>query len=220
MVAFLKAPPEPFVPKELIGTPMIALALCYTGSAEDGEQAIKPLRAFMQPVIDLIGPHPYLGLQGMFDPTAPKGIHAYWKTENFNTLNDAAIDAIVDHGTRMGSLSHFSAVHIHHWGGAIERVNKDLTAFAHRDARYVMNIIGLWMEHENASKHITWARNFSQAMQSYSTGQAYLNFLGNEGGTGVRAAYDVKRYERLVALKNKYDSTNLFRLNQNIQPNG
>jgi hypothetical protein len=79
-------------------------------------------------------------------------------------------------------------------------------------------IIGQWNEHENADRHIDWTRDFAGALQPLSTGQAYLNFLGNEGGSGVRAAYGAKRCERLVALKNKYDPSNLFRLNQNIKP--
>ncbi len=218
MIAFITAPPEPFVPKELVGTPMIVLALCYAGPAEDAQLAIQPLRTFTQPEIDIIGMHPYLGLQTMFDASAPKGIHAYWKTENFSNLSDDAINVLVEQTEKMKSLSHFAAVHLHHWGGAVKRVDKDATAFAHRDANYVMNIIGLWMEQENADKHIAWTRNFSQAIQPYSMGQKYLNFLGDEGADSVKAAYDEKMYGRLVALKNKYDPTNLFRLNQNIEP--
>lgn len=217
-VAFLTAPPEPFIPKELVGTPMIALALCYAGPAKDGEQAVKPLRTFTPPTIDLIGLHPYLGLQTMFDATAPKGIHAYWKTENLNDLSDDAIDILVEHSAKMRSLSPFAAVHLHHWGGAINRLNKDATAFSHRNARYVLNIIGLWTENENADKHVGWTRNFSHSMQPFSTGKAYLNFLGNEGETRVKAAYDETKYNRLVILKNKFDPTNLFQLNQNIKP--
>ncbi len=220
MIAFLTAPPEPFVPKELVGTPMIVIALCYAGSISEGEQTVKPLRTFTQPEIDLLGPHPYLGLQTMFDATAPKGIHAYWKTENFTDMTDDAIDALIENAAKMKSLSHFTAVHIHHWGGAIKRADKDATAFAHRDARYVVNVIGLWTEHENPDQHIAWTRNFSRAMKPFSTGQAYLNFLGDEGEARVKAAYDTTRYERLVALKNKYDPTNLFQLNQNIKPSG
>ena len=91
---------------------------------------------------------------------------------------------------------------------------------AYKNLRDVLNIIGLWMEHEQADKHITWARDFAQAMQPFSTGQVYLNFLGDEGPARVKAAYGAARYERLVALKNKYDPTNLFRLNQNIKPSG
>ena len=218
MIAFLAAPPEPFVPKHLVGKPMIALAFCYSGSPDEGEEAVKPLRNFIQPEIDLIGMHPYLGLQTMFDASAPRGIHAYWKTENLNDLSDDAINILIEHCAKMSSLSHFSAVHIHHWGGAIERVNQDSTAFAHRDARYVMNIIGLWMENENFDEHIAWTREFSQAMKTFSNGQAYLNFLGDEGSAGVKSAFDETRYQRLVALKNKYDPDNLFRLNQNIKP--
>jgi len=220
LVAFLTAPPEPFVPKELIGMPMIVLVLCYAGSADEGELAIKPLRTFTHPEIDLIGPIPYLALQTIFDATAPKGINAYWKAEYLNNLSDTAINVLVEHPAKMKSLSPFAAVHIHHWGGAIERANKDATAFAHRNARYVLNVVGLWMEHENAGKHIAWVHDFSQAMQPFSTGQTYLNFLGDEGSVRVKAAYDTKSYERLVALKNKYDPTNLFRLNQNIMPSG
>jgi FAD/FMN-containing dehydrogenase len=218
MVAFLTAPPEPFVPKELVGTPMIALALCYAGAAGEGEQVVKPLRAFAPPAIDVIGPIPYLALQSIFDATAPNGINAYWKTEYLNDLGDDAVDVLVDHTAKMKSLSPFAAVHIHHWGGAVTRAKADATAFAHRDAPYVLNIIGLWMEQEKADKHIAWARDFAQAMQPVSTGQVYLNFLGDEGAARVKAAYGAARYERLVALKNKYDPTNLFRLNQNIKP--
>jgi len=218
MVAFITAPPEPFISKELVGTPMIVLALCYTGSTDEGEQAVRPLRTFTQPEIDHIGQVPYLKLQTMFDATAPKGIHSYWKTEYVNDLSDDAINVLVKHSAKMKSLSPFTAVHIHHWGGAIRRADKDSTAFAHRDAHYVLNVVGLWMEHENADKHIAWTRDFSQAIQPFSTGQVYLNFLGDEGAARVKAAYGDKRYERLVALKNKYDPANLFRLNQNIRP--
>ncbi len=220
MVAFITAPPEPFVPKEQVGTQMIVLALCYNGPPDKGERAIIPLRSFTQPAIDHIGPVPYLALQTMFDASAPKGIHAYWKSEYLNDLSDDAINVLVEHTSKMKSLSHYAAVHIHHWGGAIKRANKDVTAFAHRNSSYVLNVIGLWLEHENANIHIAWTRDFSQVIQPFSTGQVYLNFLGDEGSTRVKAAYDAKRYDRLVALKNTYDPTNLFRLNQNIKPTG
>ena len=156
----------------------------------------------------------------MFDATAPKGVHAYWKTEYLNDLGDNAVNVLIEHAAKMKSLSPFAAVHIHHWGGAVTSANADATAFAHRNARYVLNMLGLWMEHEKADQHIAWARDFSQAMQPFSTGQVYLNFLGDEGAERVKAAYGAARYQRLVALKNKYDPTNLFRLNQNIKPSG
>jgi FAD/FMN-containing dehydrogenase len=218
MIAFLTAPPAPFVPRELVGAPMVAVALCYLGSAEEGEKAVKPLRALAPPAIDVVGPIPYLALQGMFDASAPKGIHSYWKTEYLSDLSDAAINTLVDHSARMKPLSPFAAVHIHHWEGAVKRQNAEATAFAYRDVRYVLNIVGLWMEPGDADQHVVWVRDFAQAIQPFATGQAYLNFLGDEGPARVKAAYGAERYGRLVALKDKYDPTNLFRLNQNIRP--
>jgi FAD/FMN-containing dehydrogenase len=170
------------------------------------------------PAIDVVGPIPYLALQGMFDASAPKGIHSYWKTEYLSDLSDAAINTLVDHSARMKPLSPFAAVHIHHWEGAVKRQNAEATAFAYRDVRYVLNIVGLWMEPGDADQHVVWVRDFAQAIQPFATGQAYLNFLGDEGPARVKAAYGAERYGRLVALKDKYDPTNLFRLNQNIRP--
>ena len=220
MVAFLTAPPEPFVPKELAGAPMVAVALCHMGSPEEGANQVQPLRAFAPPAIDGVGPIPYVALQGMFDASAPKGIHAYWKTAYFSDLSDAAIDVLVEHTAKLKSLSPFAAVHLHHWEGAVPRANVDATAFAHRGARFVLNVLGLWMAGEDADMHIAWARDFALAVQPHSTGQVYLNFLGDEGADRVKAAFDAARYERLVALKNQYDPGNLFRLNQNIHPSG
>ncbi|WP_340114787.1 FAD-binding oxidoreductase [Maribellus mangrovi] len=217
MVAFITAPPEPFIPKELVGTPMIVLALCYTGPVSQGEEVIEALRSATKPDIEHVGPVPYLALQTMFDDTAPNGIHSYWKTEYFGNLNDDTINVLVEQATKMKELSHFSAVHLHHWGGAIDCVDKNRTAFTNRNAPYVLNVIGQWNDPESADKHIAWTRNFSRAMQAYSTGQKYLNFMGDEDRSRVKAAYDPITYERLVALKNKYDPTNFFRLNQNIE---
>ena len=218
MVGFLTAPPEPFVPKDLVGTPMVAIALCYDGATPEGERAVKPLRDFAPPAIDLVGPIPYTALQGMFDASVPKGIHAYWKTEYLRGLSDDALDALIDHASRMKSLSPFSAVHIHHWEGAVKRMDADATAFAHRDAPYVLNILGLWTAGEDADKHIGWARGFSRAIQPFATGQVYLNFLGDEGEDRIRLAYGADKYARLAALKKRYDPNNLFRMNQNIKP--
>jgi len=184
----------------------------------EGERAVKPLRDFAPPAIDLVGPIPYTALQGMFDASVPKGIHAYWKTEYLRVLSDDALDALIEHASRMKSLSPFSAVHIHHWEGAVKRMNPDATAFAHRDAPYVLNILGLWTAGDDGDKHIGWAREFSRAIQPFATGQDYLNFLGDEGEASGRLAYGVAKYARLTVLKKEYDPGNLFRLNQNIKP--
>lgn len=218
MIAFLTAPPEPFMPKELVGTQMLAIALCFTGKKEEGDKLLKPLRDYIQPEVDVAGPIPYVALQGMFDAGAPKGIHSYWRTQYFNELSDNTINTLIEQAANLKNLSPFSMIHIHHWEGAINKVKSEETAFTHRDARYVMNIIGLWMAGDDPDKHINWVRDFSDIIKQFSTGKLYLNFLTDTGEDKVVAAYGEEKYEKLVQLKNKYDPENLFHLNQNIKP--
>ena len=216
-VAFITAPPEPFVPKDLVGTQMVIVAACYVGEKENGEKIMKPLREFA-PAIDVVGPIPYVALQGMLDASAPKGIHSYWRTHYLNDLSDNAIETIVDNVTKLKNLSPFSALHIHHWEGAIKRVKPEETAFSHRDARFVTNIVGLWTAEDDADKHINWVKSFSDDVKQFSTGNLYLNFIADTGEDKVMAAYGKDKYKKLVELKNKYDPENLFHLNQNIKP--
>lgn len=216
MFAFLTAPPAPFIPQPMQGTPMVGVVLCYAGPPEQGQAEIQPLRDFAPPAVDLAGPMPYTALQGMLDATAPKGILAYWKTEYLKELGDRAIDVLVEEAGKMGAP--WAQVHIHHFEGAVRRVSAEATAFGYRDAPFILNIVGLWKEATETGRHIAWAREFFQAVQPYSTGNPYLNFLGDEGEGRVKAAYGGKKYARLVELKNKYDPANLFRLNQNIRP--
>jgi FAD/FMN-containing dehydrogenase len=216
MVAFLTAPPAPFVPSHLQGTPMIAIALCHIGAMEQGAELAKPLLEFEPAAIDLLGPHPYIGLQGMFDASAPKGILSYWKSEYLRGLEDDVIDMLVEGAMNMRSP--FSAMHIHHMEGAVNRAHTDATAFEHRDASFILNIIGEWMGPMESDSHIAWVRETWQSAQPYATGAAYLNFLDRDDTQRVKAAYGTEKYARLVALKNKYDPANLFHLNQNISP--
>lgn len=218
MMAFITAPPEPFVPKELIGTQMVVVALCYTGSMEEGKKLVQPLRNFSSAPIDLLGPIPYTALQGMFDSGAPKGIHSYWKTQHINDMNDEAIEVIIENVSKMKSLSPFSALHIHHWEGAVKRGENNDMAFAHRDTRFVINILGLWNEDEDPNNHINWVRSFSKSIQQYATGELYFNFLADIKEDQVKAAFGKEKYNRLVDLKNKYDPQNFFQINQNIKP--
>ncbi len=218
MIAFITAPPEPFVPKELIGTQMIGVALCYTGSLKDGDKIVKPMRDFSSAPIDHLGPIPYTALQGMFDPSAPKGIHSYWKTQHLLDINDSAIEIMLENISKMKSLSPFSAIHIHHWEGAVKRGMKNDMAFAHRDTRFVINMVGLWQAGEDENKHINWVRSFSKSIQPYATGQLYFNFLADIKEDQIKAAFGEEKYDRLVALKNKYDPKNFFQINQNIRP--
>jgi FAD/FMN-containing dehydrogenase len=215
MVAFLTAPPAPFIPTPLQGTPMVAVALCYAGPLEDGEKVIRPLREFAAPAVDVVGPMPYVALQGMFDAGVPWGIQSYWRTEYLDELGDGAINALVTGAARMRSP--FSAVHLHHLEGAVRHADAGTAAFGRRDARYVVNVVGLWMAPDEAAAHIEWVRATGAALRPFVSGGAYLNFLGDEGQERVRAAYGPS-YPRLAALKRRYDPGNFFRLNQNIPP--
>jgi FAD/FMN-containing dehydrogenase len=216
LVVFLTAPPAPFIPTSVHGTSMVAIALCYCGPAEQGEAVLKPLRDVATPAVDLVGPIPYTALQKMFDDTAPKGILTYWKTAYLRGLDDAAIDSVIEQAGRMRSP--MSAVHIHHVEGAVNRLSADATAFGHRDAPFILNIVGMWASAEDNDQHVAWTREFARAVEPFSTGAAYVNFLGDEGEARVKASYGDAKYARLVALKNTYDPKNLFRLNQNIRP--
>lgn len=216
MIAFLTAPPAPFIPQPLQGTSMIALALCYSGALDDAEKVIKPLRDFAQPSVDLLGPIPYVALQGMFDATVPKGILSYWRAEYINKLEDSAIDILVEQAGKM--ITPFAQVHVHHMEGAVGRIKVDTTAFGHREAPFILNVIGMWMDAAETEKQIAWVRGFSQAVRSYSTGFSYLNFMGEEGQDRIKSAYGEEKFDRLVWLKNKYDPNNFFRVNQNIKP--
>ncbi len=216
MIAFLTAPPEPFIPAELQGTPMVAVACCHIGEHDDAEEAVKPLREFGQPAADVIGPIPYVVLQSMFDGSAPRGFNTYWKTAYLDDLSEPGIDQLVARAAELANLFHFSTVHLHHLEGAVGEQPPGGSAFAHRDHRFVLNLIGTWEDEEDAGAHIGWVRESWEAMQPHTTGDPYLNFLGDEGTDRVRAAYGSEAYDRLVDLKTRYDPDNVFRLNQNI----
>jgi FAD/FMN-containing dehydrogenase len=196
------------------GHQIIGIAACYAGPLEQGEEVIRPLKEFGPPVMDMMGPLPYTALQEANDPTAPTGLQNYWKAAFLHDLSDEAIDMMI--GSATNATSPLSMIHIHQLGGDMNRVVADATAFGHRDSGFVVNILGMWSAPGDNEKHIDWARGLFEALQPYAHG-AYINFLGDEGQERIRSAYG-PNYERMVALKNKYDPTNLFRLNQNIRP--
>jgi FAD/FMN-containing dehydrogenase len=196
------------------GKQIIGLAACYAGPVEQGAEVMRPLKEFGPPAMDMMGPLPYTALQQANDPRAPAGLQNYWKAAFLRDLSDEAIEAMIEYATH--ATSPLSMIHLHQLGGAMNRVAADATAFGHRDSGFVVNIIGMWPAPGDNDKHIDWARGLFAALEPCAHG-AYINFLGDEGEARVRAAYDTN-YERLVALKNKYDPTNLFRLNQNIRP--
>jgi FAD/FMN-containing dehydrogenase len=211
-------PHEPF-PPELHGQPVFVVAGAYSGSVEDGEPVVQPLRELGEPHIDLSGPWPWLGLQSGFDALYPKGGFYYWKSRASADLSEAAIDEIADFAARRPSP--LTDVVIWHQGGAISRVAEKETAYGGRDAAFLVTAEASWSDPSLNDEAIAWGREFWDAMGKHSTGGLYLNFagLGEEKEALVRAGYG-GNYERLAALKAKYDPTNLFRMNMNITPAG
>ncbi len=214
--AFTTAPTAPYVPVHLHGKPVLSLFICYSGPLEEGDHIVQPLRTFGPPEVDLVRIRPYTEMQRLLDAANPAGRLNYWKAEYLTGYSDEAIETLVSYADRKAAP--FSKVLIAHLQGAISRVDHDETAYVHRAAPLLLNINAMWIDPEESDQHIRWARDFWAAMQPFSAGGVYVNFLSNEGEERVRVAYDPRTYERLVALKKKYDPTNFFRLNQNIKP--
>ncbi len=208
--AFLTTSPD--------GVPMVGVMVCYSGRAEDGEEVVQPLREFGPPVMDQVGPVPYTMLQSMLDATGPPGLQNYWKSSVLPELGDEAIDTIVARFAEVPSPR--SLIIIENLGGAVSHVGEDETAFPHRDGGYNFLIQSTWPDPTDSERNIRWTRDLYEAMRPFMTDAVYVNYLGQEGVDRVKEAYGAAKYERLVALKNKYDPTNLFRLNQNIKPKG
>ncbi len=198
------------------GHPVVAFLLCYSGPLERGEEVIRPLREFGSPVADMVGPMPYTAVQALGGPLYPPGRLNYWKSSFLKELSDDAIESMIAQFETVPSP--FSAVVLEELGGAVSRVGKDETAFGERSARYNLIITSEWVDPAESEKNIQWTRDFWEAMQPFESEAVYVNYLGTEGEDRIKAAYGPAKYERLVALKNKYDPTNLFRLNQNIKP--
>lgn len=197
------------------GVPVVATLVCFNGPPQAAAKVLGPLRKFGPPVADLVDVMPYTKAQTMLDEGFAPGPHVYWRSDFLRSLTDDALDALVDQFSRV--TSPLCALVLEHFGGAVAKVGRDETAFDHRDAEYNLAIVGRWLTPDEADRNIAWTRGVSDAMRSFARG-VYVNYLGvGEGHDRVRAAYGPK-YEKLVALKDKYDPTNFFRLNQNIQP--
>jgi hypothetical protein len=210
-----KAPPLPFVPEEIHGKPVVMVACCWAGSVEEGEAAIRPMKEFGKPVADVCTPKPFLTHQSMFDPSFVPGRWYYFKSCDVPALTDEIIDITVDHCSRISSpLTSFP---IWQMGGAVSRVGEDETAFNGRGAGFTYNIGGSTAAAEGFDEEREWVRGFWDALEPHFT-TVYVNFLMDEGEDRVRQAYGAEKYDRLRALKRKYDPDNFFRLNQNIPP--
>lgn len=201
------------------GLPVLALVFVYNGNLKKGEKVLRPMREFGPPMMDTIGPMPYRQIQTLFDEGAPPGLRNYWKSSFLERLPTEAIETLVSCRASMPSPN--SKLFIECFGGEMARVGRDETAFAHRDMPYNLLILGAWEKTEDDQKNIAWARETWQAMEPYASGGVYVNYLGqetDEGASRVRASYGQDKFDRLVALKTKYDPKNLFQMNQNIKP--
>jgi FAD/FMN-containing dehydrogenase len=198
------------------GLPAVALAFCYCGSLEDGEQLAKPIRTFGSPVINQFGPMPYSGVISIADTVNPAGRLYYSKTRSFQQLSDELIETLIEYS--QNRTSPFSQMMFQHVHGAVCRVDATDTAFALREEHYALHLTAAWEEGE-ASPHIAWLRDCWRALERLATGEAYLNFMDDPGEEPalVQTAYGAN-YKRLVALKNRYDPGNFFHINQNLKP--
>ena len=197
------------------GQPVVAIAVCYCGPLGEGENVVKPFRTLGSPAADLVKPMSYVEQQSSFDAGFPaKRLH-YWKGSFLRATSAAAIDVLVDYATRMPSA--MSGIGLQQMHGAASRVSPNETAFPHRFEFWDVPILSQWTDPAESERNIGWARDAWAALQPFCEQGVYVNNLGVEGEDRVRAAYG-ESYERLVALKDAYDPTNFFRLNQNIKP--
>ncbi|HCY64568.1 MAG TPA: FAD-linked oxidase [Oxalobacteraceae bacterium] len=210
-----KAPPLPFLPENIHGKEIIALAMCYAGDPAAGEKLIEPLRGFGTALGEHVGVQPYCAWQQAFDPLLTPGARNYWKSHNFSQLSDGAIDAILEYAAKLPSPQ--CEIFVGTIGGQTARVAPGAMAYSSREANYVMNVHARWESPAEDERCITWAREFFAKSQPFASGGAYINFLTHDEADRIAFAYGAT-YNRLVELKKKYDPTNFFRMNQNIKP--
>jgi FAD/FMN-containing dehydrogenase len=214
LVNLTTAPPLPVIPAEWHGKKVAAFIALSTGPLEEGNSLVDEFRAVAEPIADLLGPMPYQVIQTLIDPLWPKGINSYFKATNLSALDDELIDRLCD--LHLAAPGPQCEIHVHQMGGAVARVGDDATAFAERSMPFVLNAVTGWYDADAGDAHREWARDVIAAAANASTGRAYVNFLGDSDAG--RSSYGDETYDRLVALKNEYDPSNVFRLNQNIEP--
>ena len=217
-VVFFTAPPELPLPDALRREAIVALGGVWVGPLEEGERVLKPLREYGPPAADIYQRMPYSAAQTMADFLWPKGLHSYWKSSFLKSLSDGAIDTILDCYAKTPSPR--TVVVVEHDGdSAWSRVPENDTAFGDRSWPYNIVVTTMWTDPKDSEANIQWTRKFWEAMKPFLADAAYVNYLGDVDEEGIRVAYG-KKYARLAALKEKYDPTNFFCMNQNIKPSG
>ena len=214
----MRAPPVPFVPEQAHGKRICAMTVCYSGDLAAVDEALAPIRALGEPVVDLLREQPYTQLQSSLDATQPKGAHYYWKTEFAAELSDELLMTIGDlAGESPIPAGQLVIVHV---GGALNEHEEDDGVIGNRDARYIYGAAGKWEPEEpNADRFRQWVRDAWTQFRPFSTGGTYINFqTADEGDDRIRATYG-DNFDRLVAVKTRYDPDNVFHANRNISPN-
>jgi FAD/FMN-containing dehydrogenase len=213
LVNLTSAPPLPVIPEAWHGKKVALFVAVTSGPAEAADALVAPFRTVAEPIADLLGPMPYNVMQTLLDPLWGKGIHAYFKGTNLTRVDDALIDRLVER--HLAAPGPQAEIHIHQMGGAVARKAAG-SSFPDRSMPFLLNAVTGWSDPALSGAHVEWARSVVEAAGAASTGRGYVNFLGDAGE--AKAGYDPADYERLVALKRDYDPTNVFRLNQNIEP--
>lgn len=213
--AFLTVPPVPPFPEHLHLKKVCGVVWCYTGPEKNADKIFKPVREFGPPALYGVSPMPFPALQSAFDALYPPGLQWYWRADFVNELGDEAIAQHVKYGSELPTLH--STMHLYPIDGAARRVGKSATAWSYRDATWAQVMVGVDPDPANNDRIIAWTKEYWEALHPYSAGGAYVNFMMDEGQERIKATYR-DNYGRLVDIKNKYDPTNLFRINQNIRP--
>ena len=213
--AFLTVPPGPPFPESLHMKKMCGIIWCCTGSIDNANEILEPIRSYRPPSFEFFGPMPFPMLQSMFDGLYPPGLQMYWKADFFRDLSDQAIDLHVHYGSQVPTLQ--STMHLYPINGAAHKPASSDTPWGHRDALWSGVMVGVDPDPANRDLITNWSREYWQALHSFGAGGAYINFMMEEGPDRIRAAYG-GNFARLAAIKAKYDSENFFNVNQNIRP--
>jgi FAD/FMN-containing dehydrogenase len=210
--AVVIAPPEEFVPPELQGKPVFAVIPISFGDPE----LLRPIREFGSPFADLVGPMPYLDVQKLFDPGSPWGYLNYWKAEAVEELSDELIELNLAHGARIRAP--LTATFFQPLGGALSRISAETTAINPAAGSWVVHALSVWETEAESEYEIAWVREWGEFMKPFARAGVPLTFSADTGDERVRSTFGPEKYDRLVALKDKYDPDNVFSLNQNIKP--
>jgi FAD/FMN-containing dehydrogenase len=214
-LAFITAPHEEFVPEPARGHPAVGVICCYAGDPADAPAAYAPLIE-LGPAMAMVQPMPYVAVQAIIEPGNPKGRLNYWTGDFYSALPDEAIDTLAAQATR--PVSPYTQIIVVPGGGALSRVDDQAMAFGSRDAAFNIHYLSMWEDPAETDHNIDYTRALAGSMKPWSTGMAYLNFLGDEGRSRVEASFGPEKFARLQQIKAVWDPDNLFHVNQNIPP--